>query len=740
MKFPPHVQDNLGSNASNDPEQIEKWHAKWPGCNWGVAHKKSNLFVVDVDNNKAKGKVGDQTFLMLDLEFGFPQTETNTSPSGGYHYVYEGEHIFAIGENGLGKDIDSPNYTLIPGCELKTGGKYVSNDKVAVPTPEWIYKKLKSRVKNRVDAASETVVDLDKPEMIAWAIDFLKNDAVPSIEGKSGDFQTLKVAMSLRDNAISQTKAVELLAEYYNDRCEPPWDIDGPISLTAKVANAYSYASLSKGGGKTAEADFADDDPYEVARTITPMGQTREIRKQAREREAARKREASKGDDEKERIWTLTDVQNEWVWIANTERFVNRKNPEMMWKITAFNSTFKYIDQKKKVTDLLFSKKKDTIPRCHSVAYAPLRPEFLEAGTLFNMYRPSDVIPAPGDTSVWREHMAYLFPDEKERGHVLNWLAWLVQNVALKPKHALLIQGHGQGTGKSFIAEVLQIILGKNNVQALTENDLQGDFNGWALKTKLIWIEELRTLDRGEVKRKLHPLITQERIRINEKNVQAFQIDNCFGVFAMTNDDAALQIDNADRRYLVVRTDAVPRNRPAYGEDYDPKYYNRLYALLKNPAAMAAIADELMTRDLGAYDARGSAPETKAKADMIEAGMSDLETWMVENDGNYPLNARLITIQDVIAALPKRLDHSPRLAQAISSVLKHRFDARPAGQHRLTSGIRVRLIALRGAVMGIEGWEKSAVTIYEADRAKAARNEELGKSEDDSASDDFSGA
>lgn len=729
-KFPPLVQDNLAGNASNDPEQIRAWHKKWFGCNWGVAHRKSNLLVVDVDTNQAKGKVGQLTYDLLDLEYGWPDTEITVTPSGGHHHIYEGKHIFALGEHGIGKDIDSPNYTLIPGCTFADGTSYVGNGKIAVPCPQWIYD-LIGRAKVRITNASETVVDLDKPEMITWAIDYLRNDAEPSIEGRGGEHQTLKVAMSLRDNGISEALAVELINDYYNvpGLCDPEWEIE---ELTAKINNAYLYANLSKAGGKTAEADFADDDVAAVAASITLKGDPKKVQREAKDRKDSKKKEAAKSDDERERIWTLTDIVNEWVWIANVERFVNRNNLDMMWKTTGFNATFKYIDPKKKLADVLLSKKKGTIPRCHTMVYLPGRKdEFLDAGSKYNLYRPSDVVPIEGDTTLWRDHLEYLFPVERDRALVLNWIAWLVQNIALKPKHALLIQGHEQGTGKSFLAEVLQLILGKSNVAALTQNDLHGDFNGWALKAKMLWIEELRALDKGEVKTKLHPLITQERIRVNDKNVSAYPIENCFGIFAMTNDDAAIALDNADRRYLVVRTDAVPRDKPKCGDKYDPKYYVKLYALLDSPAAIAAIAHELLNRDLGAYDGRGSAPETKAKIDMIESGLSDLECWMIENAGNYPLSARVTTIQDIIDALPKRLDHSPRVAQAIASILKHRFQARSAGQHRLTNGNRVRFLTINGTgVMNIQGWERQVVAIYEGDRAKAGQG-------DSTASDDF---
>jgi hypothetical protein len=40
--------------------------------------------------------------------------------------------------------------------------------------------------------------------------------------------------------------------------------------LEKKMAGAYSYANLSKVGGKTAEADFADDDPPEPPTPRSP--------------------------------------------------------------------------------------------------------------------------------------------------------------------------------------------------------------------------------------------------------------------------------------------------------------------------------------------------------------------------------------------------------------------------------------------------------------------------------------
>jgi hypothetical protein len=76
------------------------------------------------------------------------------------------------------------------------------------------------------------------------------------------------------------------------------------------------------------------------------------------------------------------------------------------------------------------------------------------------LYTQPDCDPAvEGDISWWDEHLAYLFPDETDRNYLLNWLAWLVQNISSRSRNMrCCLQGPKQGTGKSFIVEVLSEI------------------------------------------------------------------------------------------------------------------------------------------------------------------------------------------------------------------------------------------------------------------------------------------
>jgi hypothetical protein len=722
-KFPPTIKDNLNL-ASNDPEQLRLWEEKWPGCNWGVSHSKSELMVIDVDTNPKKGKVGQKTYDGHDLVYGWPATEMTTTPSGGFHLVYEGwanedhpAHINALGENGVGKDIDSPNYTLIPGCTFDDGTSYVGNDAEAVKCPEWIYDVIKkAKTKSRITNAGEVVVELDQQSNIDLAVDFLQNDAVPSIQGQGGDLNLLKTAYYLKDLGISQQLGAEMLNEYYNPRCEPPWDME---DLEKKMAGAYSYANLSKVGGKTAEADFGDDPPEPPPRPTTPAARKarQEAKKAAKVRADARLASASLPPDQRERIWTKEEVIAEWVYIKGLERFILKSDTKIVWKTTAFDKAFAYIPTKKEgksLSEFLLRQKKGTIPRFDDAIYQPGKPPSID-GRFFNLYVQPDIQPLEGDLSWWDAHLEYLLPNPVDRNHLLNWMAWFVQNIGKKPKHAILLQGEKQGTGKSFIVEMLGRVINRRNVSNINQADLHGDFNGWAIRSKLLVIEELRAVDRSEVANKLHPLITQEVISVNEKNLPQRDVENCFGIFAMSNHDAAITLDQSDRRYLVINTPAAPR---------DPAYYSALYAKLFDPTAVAAVAYALQSRALGAYDGAAAAPLTEAKGAMIEAGLSDLEHFMRDKSGEFPLNGRIISVEDVIQILPRRLEgRSARLHSTIKSILKSRFKGEDIGQFTLSDRSRPRLMVINGTgLRNFEGWRDRVAKQYEDDKARAGKN------------------
>ena len=687
-KSQPLLKDYL-KKASNDPAKIRAWdsywtkktgHAPW----WGIAPALSGLVFADVDTKPTK--VGQETFELFDMLYGWPETRVSRSPSGGRHHWYRGKHLFHVGRaNTSHPDIDFAQYIILPGCMKADGAGYtLIEDKPIAAAPAWFYVEAKKTGDKAEPAEQDFVVAPNSPANVEWAVRYLKNDAPDSIEGKGGEATTLQVAGVLKDHGIGEAMSVELMAEHYNveGKCDPAWNVGhGPREddLAVKVHNAYEHLRENAPGSASAESDFADDPP-EPMPPLTPL-----VAKQKAERDKL----INRPPEEKAIVATFHGLCEDWVYILGGKLFVCREpNPELgyfMWDKTAFDDAFAYtVGNKAKVSKMMFVRSSKTIRKLNSMCYRPGRPEF--HGKQFNLYKPPALKPAPGDTKLWDAHLAYLFPDKADRDLVLNWIAWLLQNLTLKPKHALLIQGIIQGTGKSFIAEVLERILGSHNVSPISQSDLHGTFNRWAEHAKLLLIEELRALDKAEVKNKLHPLITQERITINDKGEKTFPMVNCFGIMAMTNDPVAVPLEDSDRRYLVVQTKAVPRDvrefEGAVNVDYDPDYYKVLYRLLEQPEAMGAIAWELQHRDLKGYDARSRAPFTAAKAEMMAEAAPEIEKWMLDHSDMPPLSYSLVELGEVAEMIPKRLQQRG-MDGIVRRVLRQRFKGVPVGQVRV---------------------------------------------------------
>ncbi|MBA3909453.1 MAG: hypothetical protein C0524_06085 [Rhodobacter sp.] len=99
--------------------------------------------------------------------------------------------------------------------------------------------------------------DLDDPEEIESATRWLLTVAPVSIDRQGGNNTGYKVAAKLRGMGLSPGLSVELMAEHWNPRCEPPWEHE---DLERFAANSESYGQNAPGseGIRAAAAAFGD--------------------------------------------------------------------------------------------------------------------------------------------------------------------------------------------------------------------------------------------------------------------------------------------------------------------------------------------------------------------------------------------------------------------------------------------------------------------------------------------------
>lgn len=233
--------------SSSDPEQIRSWlngRQKRYAC---VALAQSDMSVLDVDIKN--GKRGDITLMSLELDHGdLPETMLSGTPSAGFHNLFTGR--CSQGANKLGPGLDMAVMVPVPGSHAVGKGEYpIIRNGIVAPLPPWI-RKMAGEKKEKVKDAPG--VDTDLEHNIERAISYLQN-APEAIEGSGGDAVAYAVACKVREFGISESTAIELVHEYYADRCSP-YNADW---MEDKVANAYRYATKPLGAA-TAEAAFAD--------------------------------------------------------------------------------------------------------------------------------------------------------------------------------------------------------------------------------------------------------------------------------------------------------------------------------------------------------------------------------------------------------------------------------------------------------------------------------------------------
>jgi hypothetical protein len=271
----PHLKD-WGLLATSSPKQIENWWTRWPRANIGLACGPSVIAVVDIDTKE--GKNGQRTIDLLEVldDLRLSPTRTMRTPSGGWQYLYAGEVASTVAKIGAhlyekpfmshvdtrGAGGANGGYVLLPPSRTTTNLKKHThagiyqwlNDVALAAVDQWVVEACGAKAESH-EHIVEPVIELDQAANIEWAIDYLRNDAPPAVEGDGGEFTSLKVAMTLRGYGISEDKTLELMLDHYNERCEPPWEIDG---LAKKVENAFLYASREAPGAATAEAQFQD--------------------------------------------------------------------------------------------------------------------------------------------------------------------------------------------------------------------------------------------------------------------------------------------------------------------------------------------------------------------------------------------------------------------------------------------------------------------------------------------------
>lgn len=254
------------------------------------------------------------------------------------------------------------------------------------------------------------------------------------------------------------------------------------------------------------------------------------------------------------------------------------------------------------------------------LAYRPgdSRREFNEAQRRkLNLWRGPTLQQVDGvNGNIWVEYLEHLIPNPVDRHEVCKWLATLVARPQTRMKYGLLLFSSTQGTGKSTLNTALRAVLGSWNCSQPQEADIvKSDFNGWIAEKQLVFVNEIYAGANWQAYTKLKEFVAEDTIRVNEKYMPGFEIENWAHFILCSNQSAGVALESQDRRFLVPRVTEELRCATKWHEFHE---------WLKNggPYAIRLWAEAYIEQK-GAVREADRAPMTARKQTLIEDSRTD---------------------------------------------------------------------------------------------------------------------
>jgi len=231
-----------------------------------------------------------------------------------------------------------------------------------------------------------------------------------------------------------------------------------------------------------------------------------------------------------------------------------------------------------------------------------------------------------GDATRWLDHVHKMIPEQAEREHVLNVMAYKLQHPARKINHAVLHIGH-PGSGKDTMWEPLLWGIGgatHDNVSIVRNEEIMSQW-GYALESEVMVFEELRqseAKDRRALENHLKPIIAAppEFLLVNRKGMHPYKALNRLFVLAFSNERVPLSLPSDDRRWFVTHSDAGRMSEADGLAMWD------WYAA----GGASAVCAWLYQRDVSKFNPGAAPMMTEAKMIMVEQGRSTAESYLVE--------------------------------------------------------------------------------------------------------------
>lgn len=597
--------------ATRDPEQIKRW---WldpilgieQPHNVGISTTRFGdfeaLVVVDVDNKGKKN--GDEEILKLELEGkDFPETFTQTTPTGGRHLIYRCASPVKQGTDVLGKglDIRSRGGYVVAAGSCIDGAYYAYTLGPVSVAPQWIVDAC-GTAPEKQEPAPQAPLSVDEKRAAKRATHYLTKEAPLAVEGENGDQNTYLTACRVKDFGVSETLAFELMAEHWNPQNQPPWSAD---ELKQKVRNAYKYG-VDAPGVASPEAQFKPAVEPDVANPGSYL-------------------------EHMNTEYALIYMEGNHFILHET---VDEKGfPRRVYLTEAsFKRRFSpYTVQQGKGQARSFAELwLDWKGRREyaGVCFAPERePRF----NYYNLWRGFTAEPLSYNDATDAQRRGFdLFREHLEKNvcrgdkDLTRWLtgyfAHLVQKPFERPLTTLVFRGR-KGTGKNSLVDRVGALLGPTHyLVAHNARYLTSNFNGHMDSCLLLVLDEAFWSGDKTAEGQLKGISTAPTILIERKGKEPYQVDNLMRVVVIGNEDWLVPASTDERRYAVFDM--------GEGHMQNGKFFEEMRVLLDG-GGNRVLLHYLQNFNLAGVNVN-VAPVTEALTDQKVASLTPFHQWWMD--------------------------------------------------------------------------------------------------------------
>lgn len=605
--------------ASSDVKQLEKWWidpvlgTERP-FNIGISttsfgNNGEALVVVDVDNKDGKNGSAEIEKLEM-LDFDFPATLTQITPTGGKHLIYKikGEPVKqGVSVLGNGLDIRSRGGYII-GAGSLIDGKAYGFEKIEKinEAKDWIIQKCAAfKGKDKHENNKIAPESVSKERAINTAGEYLRVSAPLAIQGENGDQTTFSVICRIKDIGVGQKECEQLLHDFWNERCSPPWDAK---DLHTKVDNAYRY-STNDIGSHSIEADFAE----EIAEGITVLNSQGE-------------HPFDKINDEYAFVTTggthciLFETKDE-NGHAKLERLAETSFHKKLAARVMMSG-----NKVNPVTRLWMNS-----PRRRSYNGIVFAPQKSVPDNLYNLWKGFKCEPLTEKDVVTKEMQKSLDDfldhafenvcdgDESLYNWLIGYFAHLIQKPYEKPLVALVFRG-AKGVGKNALVERVGNLLGGHFRVASDRRYLVGNFNAHFENNLFFVLDEAFWSGDKQAEGNLKSLITGTHHFIEHKGYEAYTVNNLTRVAIVGNEEWLVPATQDERRFAVFNV--------GNGKKQNVKFFHDMRVNMEN-GGYRLLLSFLQNFDISKFNVN-IAPMTKGLHDQKIASLEPFQDWLYD--------------------------------------------------------------------------------------------------------------